>query len=264
MNDFNLLASEISHFLVVYEQRSINGAARKSGLDAGNISRAVSKLERALDADLFVRHKTGLSPTHLCDRFYAAVVDAQKSFSRKIADAGSSPRRIRIGFQSAIGYSHFSEEIIAAMIELNLEPEFTIAPSIQLLEMIKKREMDFVLSHDSVAFPGLISRPLGSEGLVLCSRTAKPQRVLLIHPDMLGLERIVQTLAYEKRWNLRDYFLIGKLLERSESLMGILPETLLSTISGVKVIKSFPKVGRITALSWPGSVGIELLKRISK
>ena len=264
MNDFSVLSSEIAHFLVVYDQRSINGAARKSGLDAGNISRVITRLEKVLGATLFIRHKTGLNPTDLCERFHAAVIAAQSTFSKKISTSVSDPRRVRIGFHSTVAYSHFSAQIIQKMIDHALEPEFTIAPSIQLVEMIKKRELDFVLSHNPVKFPGLVTRTLTTEGIALCSKTGTEKKILLLHPDMLGLERIIQSLAYEKRWLLRDYFVIGKILERNESLMGLLPETLIETYPALKILRCFPKEGRITALSWPGSVGLELLKCIAK
>jgi DNA-binding transcriptional LysR family regulator len=264
MNEFSVLSSGVAHFLDVYSQRSINGAARKNGLDAGNISRAIAKLEKTLEVGLFVRHKTGLSPTHLGEQFHSAVVEAQNAFSRKLSSTALNSRRIRVGFHSTIAYSHFSTSVIQALIDQNLEPEFTIAPSIHLIEMIKRRELDFVLSHNSVKFPGLVVRPLPSVGLILCSKTGKQKPTLLLHPDMLGFEKIIQSFAYEKRWFLRDYFLIGKMLERSELLMGLIPETLLESYSSLRAIKKLPKEGRITAISWPGSVGIELMKCISK
>jgi DNA-binding transcriptional LysR family regulator len=238
MNEFVILSHSVAHFLDVYSQRSINGAARKNGLNAGNISRAIAKLEKTLEAGLFVRHKTGLSPTHLGEQFHSAVVEAQNAFSRKLSST--------------------------ALVDQNLDPEFTIAPSIHLIEMIKRRELDFVLSHNSVKFPGLVMRQLASVGLILCSKTGNQTPTFLLHPDMLGLERIIQSINYEKRWFLGDYFLIGKMLERDELLMGLIPETLLESYSSLKTIKKFPKEGKITALSWPGSVGLELMKCLSK
>jgi DNA-binding transcriptional LysR family regulator len=264
MNEFVILSHSVAHFLDVYSQRSINGAARKNGLNAGNISRAIAKLEKTLEAGLFVRHKTGLSPTHLGEQFHSAVVEAQNAFSRKLSSTALNSRRIRIGFHSTIAYSHFSAPILRALVDQNLDPEFTIAPSIHLIEMIKRRELDFVLSHNSVKFPGLVMRQLASVGLILCSKTGNQTPTFLLHPDMLGLERIIQSINYEKRWFLGDYFLIGKMLERDELLMGLIPETLLESYSSLKTIKKFPKEGKITALSWPGSVGLELMKCLSK
>lgn len=262
INDFGILSLEITYFLVVFEQKSINGAARKLNFDPGNISRAIARLERNIGAKLFVRHKTGLKPTELGERFHAAVVSAQNSFAGGMTTPTSGMRRIRIGFSSAIAYAHFCERWIGPLVELSLHPEFIVSPSFELVELIKRREVDFILSHNAPKFPGLISRPVAVEGVVLASRSGRGQSTLILHPDMLGLERIVQSFSYGQRWLLRDYFLIAKSLESSERVMGLIPETLLKSHPALKPIKIFAKEGRITALTWPGSVGVELLRHL--
>ncbi len=262
MNDFGILAIDITYFLVVFEQKSINGAARKLNLDAGNISRAIARLEKNLGVKLFTRHKNGLRSTEFGDNFNAAVHEAQDSFSNRLASNKNTNRHIRIGFSPAIGYSHFCHRFIQPLIDLAMTPEFIIAPSSQLVEMIKHREVDFVLSHNTVKFPGVIARSIASEGVVLCSRTGTEQKILILHPDMLGLERIIQSFNYETRWLLRDYFVISKILESNEGVMGLIPETLAKGRSTLKILRTFSKEGRITALSWPGSVGVELIKQI--
>src|SRR6185437_7490309 len=162
MNEFSVLSREIAYFLIVYKQRSINGASRQVGLDAGHISRSIGKLEKAVGGQLFVRHKTGLHPTELGERFYHAVSDAQNAFSSKISKSTQDVRRVRIGFHSTVAYSHFSKSMIQALLEQNLQPDFTLAPSVELIDMIKRRELDFVLSHNSVKFPGLVSRTIAT------------------------------------------------------------------------------------------------------
>ena len=63
VNNFSILSNDIGYYVVIYEQKSINGAARKLAQDPGNISRSLAKLERLLGRKLFIRHKNGLSPT---------------------------------------------------------------------------------------------------------------------------------------------------------------------------------------------------------
>ncbi len=263
MNDFSILSSEIVAFLVVYEQQSINAAARKLAQDQGNISRTIAKLERSVGEKLFIRHKNGLTASELGHRFYAAISVSKHSFSEKIRKNGEQ-KRMSIGFSSAIGYAHFSSSMIHLIIEKNFYPEFIIDSSMRIIDLLKKRELDFALVNNTIKFPGIIARPLASEGLTLSALSNQHQKTLLLHPDMLSAEKILLSIQHEQRWLIKDYFMIAKMLENNSTLMGILPESFLSSHPKLKVIQKFTEEGKITALSWPGSVGLSLMEIIKR
>lgn len=260
LNDFSVFSLEASYFKLVFEQKGINGAARKIGQDSANISRLLNRLERKLGKKLFTRHKTGVSPTTSGEQLYAALTKAQSSFISSIDTESAQARTIRIGFSSTIGYSHFSSQLTKALVELSLQPTFTIAKSVELANLLNSRELDFVIAPNQLKFPGLILKKLGSENLVLCSRNGSLQDHIILNPDLIGLEKLIKSIPYKKRWMLKDYFVIAKLIENSSSIMAVLPEGLLANHPRLKVIMTFPHEGNITALTWPGSVGVELLK----
>lgn len=262
INDFNILSSDIAYFKLVYEHKSINGAARKIGQDPANISRMIKRLESNLNSKLFIRHKTGLSPTEQGERFYSAISNAQSQFMETLNNHAVSSKRIRIGFSSTIGYAHFSPKMVQGIISLGFVPEFTLGWSAELIEKMKSRELDFALVHNTVKFPGLISRKITTESLVLCSASTELQKTLLLHPDMLELEKIINAVSYKSRWMIKDYFVLSQMLATNKELMGIIPESLLKTRPQLKVLRTFESVGKITALSWPGSVGLELIRWI--
>lgn len=264
LNDYTILSAEILYFKLVYEQKGMNKAARKVGQDSANISRMIARLESNLGAKLFARHKSGLSPTEWGEKLYLAISNAQDKFSEVILGMGNREKKIRIGLSQAIAYSHFSKVMIQQLLELNLTPEFFLRSSTDLIEMVKSRELDFTLVHDQIKFPGLVARRVSTENLALCSTTGKVQKNLLIHADMLGIERIIHSISYEKRWMINDYFVLAKFLSHNDLLMGILPESLIEKHLGLIAIRSLDAVGRITALTWPGSVGVELLRCIEK
>ena len=141
-----------------------------------------------------------------------------------------------------------------------MQPIFTIAKSSELADLLKNRELDFVIAPNQIKFPGLVSKKLGSENLVLCSRSGQLQNHILLNPDLIGLEKFIQTIRYTKRWMIKDYFVLARMTENSAQMMAVLPESLLSTYPRLKIIKTFSLEGNITALTWPGSIGMQLLK----
>lgn len=139
-------------------------------------------------------------------------------------------------------------------------PEFTINNSLALIEMIKKRELDFIMVPQSLKLPGLISKFVDFENLVLASSSAVQQKTLATSSEMLGLERILQGITYEQRWIVNDYFVLAKLLEQCPQIMGLIPESICASYPLLNKLVTFPKEGKITALSWPSSAGAQLLR----
>lgn len=262
MNEYNILASEIFYFRVVYERKSLSGAARQLGQDSANLSRMITRLERNLGSALFVRHKSGLHPTDTADRLYSAIQAAMSSYSNEFLFQSQSLRRIRIGFSSSIGFAHFSKELTKAMLSAQLNPEFQIDSSFQVIEKLKSRELDLAIVHSWVKFPGVISKKIRTEDIVLCGQYSEESKTLVLHPDMLGLEKIVASIAYQQKWLLPDYFVIAKVVSENEQLMGLLPKPIATHFPQLKIIENYAKIATITAVTWPGSVGGELLRAL--
>ena len=263
-NEFSLVSQEVFYFRMVYEQKSINGAARKNNQDPGNISRWISKLERSLKAQLFSRHKTGLHPTPLSDRLYQAILRAQFELNRGISGETQDERPVRLGFARAVAHNHFSSRLVGLIQKLALKPEFYFGPSSDLVERIKGRELDFIIIPYRLKFPGLVTKNIGEENLVLCSSNGIMQKSLLYNPELIAAERLLQSISCERQWALTDYFVTAKLLVENPHFMGVLPEGLLKTYQELKSIERYPIEGKMTAVSWPGSVGMEMIREINK
>ncbi len=262
LNDFSVFSLEASYFKLIFEQKGINGAARKIGQDSANISRLLSRLEKKLGKKLFSRHKTGLSPTTTGEQLYVALTRAQDSFIASVDAETTATRPIRIGFSATIGYAHFSAQLTQGLMDLNMQPTFTISKSADLADLLKSRELDFVIAPNNLKFPGLISKKLGSENLALCSRSGNLEPHIILNPDLIGLEKFIQNIPYQKRWMMKDYFVIAKMIDNTAQMMAVIPESLLQSHPRLKTIRAFSLDGNITALTWPGSIGMELLKLI--
>ena len=261
LNDFNLLSAELSYFRVAFENKSINAAARRLNQSAANISRMIQRLESNMSAQLFIRHKTGLKATEDGEKLFRAITSAQSEFLTSFSHNEQSYLKVKIGFSSMIAFSYFNKNLVRGIEKENLNPEFVIEPTPVLIDKLKTRELDFIIISSSIKFPGVITKAITTENLVLCSVNGLVQPTLILHPDMVFTENVVHSIAYQNRWMIKDYFVVAKMLSENESLMGVLPQSLVeSNFRSLKVIQTFEKAGKITAASWPGSAGINLLK----
>lgn len=264
LNSFPFFSAETGAFRLVYEQKSIHGAARRGRRDPSQLSRTVARLESSLRVKLFIRHKTGLHPTSAADQFYRAIIRAERSFDHSVSGAEGESRQVRIGFSSSVGYSHFGSEFLLGLEEERLNPVFRLAPSIELIESIKKRELDLILVPAAVKFPGLIAKKVGRDGLVLCSSSGVEQKTLLVNSTTIGLTSALEQIRYDSRWTIDDYFVLSRMLAEKPNTMGVLPESLCSAQTGLKMIRRFRGQVPILALSWPGSPALTLLKHIRR
>ena len=87
-----------------------------------------------------------------------------------------------------------------------------MAPSLELFEALKRREIDFVLSPRSPKFPGIISRPLFKTRLTLCSRTGRSAPNLIRSNQLFDLEKRLVGLTVESTVVIDDYFVAANLL----------------------------------------------------
>lgn len=257
MNLQHLFHTDLENFVLIASLGGIGQAARKSGQDAGNLSRFLARLERSIGESLFSRHKGGLELTAAGKTLLNAVEQSKAAFERALETTRS--RRIRIGMAPAVGFSYFTQGYFAALRNLELVPQFTLRPSVDLFELLKKRELDLVIAPRSLTFPGLIAKSVTTEQLVLCSRSGQ-QDTLLVHPQLFELERILKGLPFKEQIFIDDYLLLGKFLTEDKFSMGILPKELLAFFPKLEVLKTFKQFGKITILTWPGSVGVEFLK----
>src|SRR5207245_4265294 len=60
----------LTYFVAVYEEQSITAAARRCFISQPSVSQALGALEHELDAQLFLRHRKGATPTPSADRLY--------------------------------------------------------------------------------------------------------------------------------------------------------------------------------------------------
>lgn len=254
------LSSEYQIFMSVAQTGSISGTARKLGKDPGNLSRTLTKLEKLQGHPLFVRHQNGLRLTEKGSDLLRALETGTEAFTTALSE--KPVRLIRIGFSPPVGFGFFGEYFFPHLKELGLSSKFTFAPSLELYELLKRRELDLILSPRSPQFPGIISSPLFTTRLSLCSRTGKPATTLVRSDQLFDLAKRLSNLQFDDTLIINDYFVAAKMLAFSDDYMGILPECILSNFPELKVLNHKFDEEKISVITWKGSPGVELLRKV--
>ena len=143
-------ADKFKMLLEVIECGSLSAAAEKHGYTPSGISRMMSSLEDELGFSLLVRQKEGVRPTKSLDEIMPEVKELVKSgdLLRKAADriTGTDAGEIRIG----VAYSSYYRKLSRAIDAIrgnheNIEVKVYNACSMELLDMMEKRELDLAI-----------------------------------------------------------------------------------------------------------------------
>lgn len=96
---------DIRSFRLVYEERSINQAAKQLFITPQGLSRIIHKLEEELQTVLFERTKGGMVPTECGDYFYAQsqeLLYQLEDMKYHLQKMNSRQRKIKIGFACGV------------------------------------------------------------------------------------------------------------------------------------------------------------------
>ena len=96
---------DIRSFRLVYEERSINRAAKQLFITPQGLSRIIHKLEDELQIVLFERTKGGMVPTECVDYFYAQsqeLLYQLEDMKYHLQKMNSRQRKIKIGFACGV------------------------------------------------------------------------------------------------------------------------------------------------------------------
>ncbi len=257
-----LFKPELQLFLLLSKHQSLSAVARLTGQDVGNLSRKLARLESENKGALFIRHKEGLVLTAAGEKLRKALLQGQESYEESFQE--NKQRILRIGLSPAVGVGFLNQELIFALQKLSFHPVFTLKSSLELFELLKKRELDFILSPKATKFPGIVEKVIAEDEVILCSLSGKAAKTLLAHEHMFDLEKRLKKVDYDERWMVNDYFLLGHMMSQNSHFMGLLPQKVMELYPKLKRIDGFKNEGKIMAMTWQGSPGMELLKTLRK
>ena len=185
-------------FLVVVEEGSLSGAARRLGLTQPTVSRHVDALEAALGADLFLRSQRGLAPTEMALELepYARslALTAAAAARSASARAGEVSGRVRVSASEVVGVEHLPP-ILAGLRRRHpgLVVELVLSNA---LDDLLRREADIAVRMVAPTQDALVTRRLPSVAVGLharrdyLERRGMPRSLAdLASYDLIGFDR---------------------------------------------------------------------------
>ena len=192
--DRNLIRS----FVVVAEEGSLSGAARRLSASQPTLGRHVAELEAALGITLFRRGRRGYALTAAGGALYdrARAIEDEVAASRRVA-AGSTERiagTVRIT-ASAIVSAYVLPPILARFAEIEPEIEVEIVAS-DAVQNLLRRDADIAIRMVEPTQLDLVARRIADLPLTACAATAYLARRGVPHRpedlrdhDLIGYDR---------------------------------------------------------------------------
>lgn len=142
---------KLRHFYKVTNYRSINEAAKGTGLSQAGLSKSIASLELALDAPLFLRSRDGLVLTKEGESLLNAtkkIIDEANQVETNIRSLSASefPDKIRIGMYDSIAVYFFPD--FASYIKIvypKVEIELVVKGSESLSNLVETGEIDIAI-----------------------------------------------------------------------------------------------------------------------
>lgn len=163
MNPIELYQS----FYCIYRERNLTKAGKILGLSQPALSLHLQSLERHRKEILFRRTSRDLIPTEAAKRLYVQIAGPMEELERieKTTKPKEKIERLRIGSAKEI----FLEKVLPNLAKVGTSFYVRYGHPQELMEALRKQEIDFVISNQKLNLPGLYYQELYTEtfGLVV-------------------------------------------------------------------------------------------------
>jgi DNA-binding transcriptional LysR family regulator len=257
------LNRDLQYFLAVYSAGTVSAGAELLGIDQGNLSRSLKRLEKNAQFKLFHRHHKGLLPTEQAKRL-ADSLKAMNEIWTQVKRDQPSPRTIKFGFHTSLGRTYFPG-LLVQLEQLIDEVSFqvSLSRSSEITKMVMERQLDLGVVVNVVKSKDLVIRNYSEENIELVSRADNEKnQTYLINPEMLFSGRIIQGMAFDRVIEISDYELIAEICSRDLRFTGLVPSGVRMRYPQLKVRRVEREKIKVSLVTYPGSVIAPLLKKL--
>jgi len=246
------------YFFEVANIGSLQATARKLRTSAASLSHSIRQLESAAGTELFIRRKTGVTPTDAgekllvyCRKYFREMEELQHLLERPDR---ITPQRIRVGTFHTLAL-HFWPLLLASFKpDSNISLSITTNRSKAILEALLRKEVDVALTVEAIEHKRLTKHELFKDDFSFyapgfwqvsrLSRARLREHAILYIPDAID-EHGRSLRQYLHGWNLvfRDEFaldsleIVGEFVKNGYGI-GILPRRIAKTYGdSLKLIK---------------------------
>lgn len=161
-------AAELEYFLEVSHSLNLSRAAERLGISQPSLSIAIKRLEHTIGADVFIRHKYGVSLTQAGKQLLLHARKLLQDWENTKSKALASEQKIQGHFTvgcNAIIANYLMSAILPDLLETHpqLEIELKHAVSQKITEEVINLSIDIGIVINPVKHPDLIIRKLGMD-----------------------------------------------------------------------------------------------------
>ena len=233
--------------LVLGELGNLSRAADRLGIQQPTLSLALKKVEERLGFKVFIRSKAGLKPTTQGKEILDSLAKIQDFASKSLVnfnkneDENAQLRgRIRFGMHRVLAETFLAPLLSTLHLQFPLvDWDFDFSRSPEITRKVLNYQCDLGIVVEPNQFPDLVIRNFGQDAVDLwgddkqISKKEIRELPLLYNPDMIGIDRLVTKMGFQKLWTVPDYLEIFRILKRIPSV-ALLPELLVNARSELK------------------------------
>lgn len=211
MSEFIHPDLELFRRLVAFD--SFSAAAGQLGVQQPALTKMVGRLEERMGQKLLLRGRQGFDLTHDGELLLERLKRVQRAWE---AHVNETPQRITLAAHEAIA-SAYLPYLLPLLVEQfpQMEVNLAEAPSVEVSRKVAEGEWDMGLVINPLRHADLLFKQVGEEFVALWGQSAKVGEVILVHPDMLMVGRLMRHLPEARPLTVPSYETIANIAART-------------------------------------------------
>lgn len=196
--------SDLTYFVEIARAQNVSRAAERLGLSQPALSHCMKRLENALDCELFLRSKKGITLTssgeRLLEHAEKIISDWQMLKSAVKNETNQAQGQIRLGIHTAVA-QYALPPFLSKFLQTYSEIEVSVHHGLSrhISESVVSKKLDVGIVVNPVENPDLIIRPMCTDEVAVWkSKDCKNLDVLILEPDLVQTQEIVSKLKKQK------------------------------------------------------------------
>jgi len=199
---------KIETFLTVVRERSFSNASARLGISQPAVTQHIKFIEKFLDTKIIERKKNGIRLTPAGEDFYRVATNLEKCISTAESDTLSIINKkitFKLGTSYIIGNYVIPGACLNTMSEaIQNDIKLQVGLSIDIVDMIKRKEIDLGLIEAHIVDDALISREWVEDELVIFSNVPLPK--MIYTEDLYNFRWICREEGSQVRMIVSDVF----------------------------------------------------------
>lgn len=192
--------SDLTYFYEAAHELNLSQAAKKLGVTQPSLSIAINRLEKSLDAPLFIRHRQGVTLTQSGERLKNHVKDLLLKWKNTQSSIQSLSNEVNgsvsVGCHIALA-PHLSQ-VTSELLQKHplLEIQFRNDSSARMTESVIDGTLDIAIVYDPIKHPDLIMRKVQDVELTFWQSSScnTNHEIIICDPQVPVMQRLLKEI----------------------------------------------------------------------